>query len=479
MGKIDKYYVKNLKNLSHNLSKHTKLLKKLRKTKKLSKREKNKLKYETDNFINSVKETSNFPAFEDMTNVEAELEYRIVPVSVLTGVIPQVTPQISTQVTPQVTPQVTLPNVKSLEIEEDLHVCTPHAKPKITSVNASGSQIIYPAKPLTALDIRACYSVDSIKLTNTTDLKIGIVVAYRYSKIQEDFDVFCDKNGFVRYQLNIINLGSTFVDNPEWACEACLDVQAVYSITANVNPSIYIACSKSPSMQDMVDAIQYCKDNKFNIINMSFGTYEFNGCQKFDALFNSDNIFVASTGDSNYASTPSTSKNVISVGGSTNYLNSEKKLVKCTTWDKGGTGTSKYNVKPAYQSGIAGAKRVVPDFSMNANPKTGLVIQCSLYGGYCVVGGTSLSAPLTAGFLYLVNIQRTILKKPLLTSNSTSKYDVHTTLYKSIYANKSNYSQCFFDIVEGFDTTKAKVGYDCVGLGSPLLPPLYDYLTNI
>jgi kumamolisin len=73
---------------------------------------------------------------------------------------------------------------------------------------------------------------------------------------------------------------------------------------------------------------------------------------------------------------------------------------------------STFFAKPSYQSALSYAKRAVPDVSSDANPSTGALI--ILNGASEQVGGTSLSSPMWAGLMGLVNSTRLTASKPTL-----------------------------------------------------------------
>src|SRR5207302_3172606 len=73
----------------------------------------------------------------------------------------------------------------------------------------------------------------------------------------------------------------------------------------------------------------------------------------------------------------------------------------------GGFGVSRYFSRPAYQNGFTTSlTRSVPDVSVNGDPAKGIEI-CQADAGGCPTGaqygGTSLSAPLWAAFVALLN----------------------------------------------------------------------------
>lgn len=125
-------------------------------------------------------------------------------------------------------------------------------------------------------------------------------------------------------------------------------------------------------------------------------------------------------------------------------------LVSGTFYATGG-GVSTYFAKPAYQKSVQGNMRCVPDIALNADPDTGIVlfINGTLMGG---IGGTSMSAPLFAG--YLASIGTTGFVNPQL-------YSAPANCFRDITVG------CNYDTTTTSSTYKAVIGYDCcTGLGS-------------
>src|SRR5262249_40868204 len=90
---------------------------------------------------------------------------------------------------------------------------------------------------------------------------------------------------------------------------------------------------------------------------------------------------------------------VIGVGGTTLHLTGTGDVASETGWAGSGGGMSKVFARPAYQTrpGMpAGDRRLVPDVSLLANPETGAFVRVN--GHDLQIGGTSLSAPIWAGF---------------------------------------------------------------------------------
>ncbi|HEX4612902.1 MAG TPA: S53 family peptidase [Urbifossiella sp.] len=137
-------------------------------------------------------------------------------------------------------------------------------------------------------------------------------------------------------------------------------------------------------------------------------------------------------------------------------------------WPGSGGGLSKVFDRPAYQNrpGFpAGTKRMVPDVSLLADPATGGYVR--LNGNDVVFGGTSLSAPVWAGFCALLNESRVKLNKPTLPALNPLLYQLAGT-------------NCFRDITVGSNGVfHAGPGFDMVtGLGVPHIQNLMGKLNQ-
>ena len=142
---------------------------------------------------------------------------------------------------------------------------------------------------------------------------------------------------------------------------------------------------------------------------------------------------------------PSASPCVTACGGTNlvcpNYVYDGSTIERA--WSSGGGAVSAKFSKPSYQSGLGGSGRATPDVALVADPDTGVLFRVN--GQNYVFGGTSVAAPIFAGFLACVN----------------PSVFVNPILYSSSGAN-------FHDVTEGSNGAfTAGVGYDnCTGLGS-------------
>uniref|UniRef100_A0A6C0I755 Peptidase S53 domain-containing protein n=1 Tax=viral metagenome TaxID=1070528 RepID=A0A6C0I755_9ZZZZ len=369
--------------------------------------------------------------------------------------------------------------------------------------NDNNDDIDNTLKPLNGSDLFSLYNIPK-NITNilgkTRQVKIAIVIAYSYKNLQADLETYwafnkldaickcptlkiCNRTT-ITPQLSFLSDGTS---QNAWSIEECLDVQMVATI--NPNADIYVVESNDASIENMFTAVDYAvKVLEADIISMSWGMeedYEFVNDSLFNLQYN-DICYCASSGDNNYVSYPSSSPNCVSVGGTTVITDNESNRISEITWDNAGCGVSVMYDIPNYQISnlkTKQVKRIMPDVSLIANPDSGINI---CFNGKIVngVGGTSVSAPIFAGILSLVNQTRINNNQPLLTSiysnQVANEYNVQTKLY-NLLNNKHKYNNCFFDIRNGVDGVYiASSGYDiATGLGSPNVGNIYNYLVSI
>jgi kumamolisin len=134
---------------------------------------------------------------------------------------------------------------------------------------------------------------------------------------------------------------------------------------------------------------------------------------------NGSNNGVGGTG--NYTDFPSSSPNVIAVGGTS--LSCPNRIYDNSTvetaWSAGGGGISRYYAKPSYQSSLSGTRRQTPDVASVADPETGVLFIVN--GQTVVYGGTSVSSPTIAA--YIACIDKTAWANPLLYAGTQTFYN--------------------------------------------------------
>ena len=296
--------------------------------------------------------------------------------------------------------------------------------------------------------IRAAYNLPSTGGSGT----IALVNAYNDPNVASDLAAFSAQFNLPAANLQVYKMSSSISSNANWAVEISLDVEWAHAIAPNA--ALLLVEAKSSSLSDLLSAVNYARGRSDVVaISMSWGGSEFSTETAYDSYFTSQYgaSFFASSGDTGGAIIwPSSSVNVISVGGTTLTQGTSGYLE--TAWSGSGGGVSAYEPKPAYQSSLTYLKRATPDVSYNADPNTGFAVYDSYgYSGWLVVGGTSCGAPQWAA------IQA--LGKTVISSNIYAAYSSPTT-----------YAADFRDIQSGTaGSYSAGTGYDLVtGVGSPL-----------
>lgn len=341
----------------------------------------------------------------------------------------------------------------------------------------------------TPTQIKKAYGLDKIVVPGNRPgdgITVAVIIAYSYPNLQRDFNVYCNQFKLPLQTLKIVKMpGATY--NAGWALEECLDVQQVHAMAPYAK--IMVVEAKSALLADIFTAINYANRNGANVISMSFGIVEFSRQINYLSYFNNKSIcYVASSGDTAARiEFPSSSPNVLSVGGTTLELDASGNRINEVTWNSGGCGISAYINKPSYQTGIStitGTKRTCCDISLVANPDTGVYTYFN--NSWYALGGTSLSAPCMAGMLAICNQLRKINRKSLLSTVEKSPNNIMNFLYKDIYlpslsGNSAKYIANFNDINNGVTGGFTSInGYDYpTGLGSPKMNILSQSFLNI
>jgi subtilase family serine protease len=330
------------------------------------------------------------------------------------------------------------------------HIYSPSGKSQQDVASNSLSSILY-----TPTQVKKAYNLPASGGSGT----IAVIDAYDCPTAQNDFVVFSQQFGLPTTNFEKHMMKPHIEVNADWAVEISLDVQWAHAIAPNA--TILLVEAPSASFSDLLAAVNYAA-NRADVIavSMSWGGSEFPTQSSYNSHFTSNHgvVFFASTGDFGAGVMwPSTSTNVIAVGGTTLTLNPDGTVASETGWSGSGGGISAYETEPQYQidygvSGTSG-KRAVPDVSYDSDPATGFPVYDSTplngQSGWFIVGGTSAASPQWAAIHSLV----------LSVSNNN--------LYQDAKWNTPVYLR---DITSGSNGAySATSGYDLVtGLGSPI-----------
>ncbi len=307
-------------------------------------------------------------------------------------------------------------------------------------------------------DVQTAYNLNGLYKAGLTGTgqTVVIVDAYGSPTIAADASIFSSFYGLSPLNLTIYQPGGAPAFNSGWAGETTLDVEWAHSVAPGANIALVEAFTNS--FDDLDAAILYAVDNQLgNVISNSYGAPEVElGGVPFTPL---DDILLAaaaegisvnySSGDSGDfyleegqtdVSYPASSVYATGVGGTSLALKADKTMAFQTGWGNNetrialatdasgynppvvpplelgfiygaGGGVSRVYAKPAFQRGLHGKFRLVPDISYLADPYTGVEIICNT--GSCsgsgsslavyVIGGTSLACPMFSGMWAIAN----------------------------------------------------------------------------
>jgi hypothetical protein len=352
----------------------------------------------------------------------------------------------------------------------------------------------------TPRQIRAAYGFNQISLpggvkADGTGQTIAIITAFNDPNITSDLHTFDSALGLSDpKKFSIVNQtggsAKSLTTDSGWAGETALDVEWAHAIAPGAN--ILLVEANSNRLSDLLTAVDYARHAAgVSVVSMSWGADEFWSQTYYDKYFTTPArhqgvTFVASSGDDGSwwgPSWPSSSSNVLAVGGTSLRLTSTNSIGSETGWSGSGGGISQLEYEPSYQNNVqrSGA-RVAPDVSYNANPNTGFAFYDSVadsYGdvGWGVVGGTSAGTPQWAALVAIANQGRALAGKGSLDGATGTL----PTLY-ALYNNPSAYTAAFNDVTLGRSSYffSAHRGYDAVtGLGTPKAPGVVQALMGI
>jgi subtilase family serine protease len=322
---------------------------------------------------------------------------------------------------------------------------------------------------LTPAQVKAAYGFSNVTFGSVTGNGAGetiaIVDAYNDPKIVSDLAKFDQTFGLAAPpSLKIVNQtgGSTLPQaDSGWAGEIALDVEWAHAIAPGAN--ILLVEASSATMSALDAALDYARNAAGVVaVSNSWGGSEFSTEKSQDAHFTTPaghvgvTFTVAAGDDGAGAEYPSSSPDVLSVGGSTLGLTASGAWSSESVWSGGGGGVSRYEGAPSYQTSLALAARGAPDVSYDANPYTGFAVYDTYGGsGWAQYGGTSAGAPQWAALVAIADQGRALAGKSSLSNAQDALYAMPRT--------------DFHDIASGSNGYRATTGYDLAsGLGSPI-----------
>jgi subtilase family serine protease len=255
-----------------------------------------------------------------------------------------------------------------------------------------------------------------------------------------------------------------------WAEEISLDLDAVSATCPSCH--ILLVEANGPTTRPLMAAVETAVRLGAVAVSNSYGGHEDKSVLRADVhLYHPGVAVTASSGDSGYGvQWPASSPYVTAVGGTSLSAAGNGRGWTETAWAGAGSGCSKFEAKPSWQTDNKCGRRMVADVAAVADPATGLGVydtfnNCVLallcdamigsgaakgLNGWAQIGGTSLSAPIVAAVYALAG-------------------NHHRTRY--LYAHQD----ALYDVLKGSNGScpvpyycTARVGYDGpTGLGTP------------
>jgi hypothetical protein len=304
-----------------------------------------------------------------------------------------------------------------------------------------------------------------------------------------DITNYASMNGLTNVPLVVVPVGGGVATPGDGSIEVSLDIEMVLAMAPGVsNIFIYEAPNPSP----WVDLLsQMANDNFAKSLSCSWGGGGPNPAaeQIFLQMAAQGQSFFNASGDSAAFSGPvefpSESPNITQVGGTTLTTDGSGNYVSETAWNWGGGvgssgGISTSTAIPSWQLGLdvttnhgSTTLRNIPDVALTADD----VYVLYNNGHRGLVGGTSVAAPLWAGFIALVNESAAQLAQPPVGFLNPALYAL---------CRGTNYTANFHDIVTGNNTNAASPlnfpavpGFDlCTGWGTPAGTNLINSFTT-
>jgi subtilase family serine protease len=288
-------------------------------------------------------------------------------------------------------------------------------------------------------DLQSAYSLPStIAGAGQT---VAVIDAYDNPKAETDLGIYRAQFGLppcttANHCFEKVNqLGQQ--DNPPaadtigWSLEETLDLDMVSAICPNCH--ILFVEVNDDLGNDLAAGVSEAAALGATQISNSYGGPEYATETTLDSNYNQPNaMVVASSGDSDYGvAYPASSPYVTAVGGTNLTVASDFRGWNEFVWNNAnvqgaGSGCSAFEPKPAWQNDAGCPNRMVADVAALADPYAGVAIYDTYivagytYGGWAVLGGTSVGAPIVAGIYALAGASPALLHDASYTYSHTS-----------------------------------------------------------
>lgn len=317
--------------------------------------------------------------------------------------------------------------------------------------------------------LRSAYKLPA---TGNSASIVAIVDAFGYPNAEADLAVYrrqfglppcTTANGCFR---KVNQTGATSplpAANLGWEEETALDLDMVSAICPSCK--LLLVEANSPLFDDISTAVGTAADLGAHVINNSYGGDEFAGTPYDTDYFYPGMVVVASTGDSGYGTGlefPSSSPNVVAVGGTTLTTATNTRGWTETAWTGSNSGCSATMPKPSWQHDTGCTHRMIADIAAVADPNTGVAVygpSSDTTASWIVLGGTSVAAPIISGVAGAYSGPGSIYTGPI--GLGASDLYVHTGLLFDVRSGSTGFCDPTY-------FCNAGAGYDGpTGLGTP------------
>ncbi len=268
---------------------------------------------------------------------------------------------------------------------------------------------------LTPNDLRAAYGLTEAAAAGGIGQSVAIVEAYHNPLLGADLAVY--RLAFGLPPCTVLNgcltfaaaLGTPLNVSASWEAESDLDAEMVSAIC----PNCKIIVSEAPTDQigDLAAAAGAAVAAGATVVSNSYSSAETASSLAYDHYYDAPGVpMTAGSGDYGYASGasyPASSKHVTAVGGTT-LAASGGTFASESVWTDTGSGCSTIVGKPWWQVDGGCKMRTTNDVAVVGDPATGVAVFLTGFGGWNVLGGTSVGAPIVAAMYALAGNGKTI-----------------------------------------------------------------------
>ncbi len=279
--------------------------------------------------------------------------------------------------------------------------------------NATGAPLIASAPAgYGPSELGAAYALPGLPAAAGGGQTLAIVDAYDDPNAEQDLGVYRAQYGLSSCTSangcfeKVNQRGSTNAypaADSGWAQEISLDLDMAAAVCPNCR--LLLVEADSSGLGDLMTAVDRAATLGATQISNSYGGAEYPAETSDESHYDHPGIAItASSGDSGYGvEFPAASRYVTAVGGTrlTRDAGTPGGWSE-TAWSGAGSGCSAYVAKPAWQTDHGCANRSVADVAAVADPATPVAVYDSVpvqsSSGWLLMGGTSASAVIVAGF---------------------------------------------------------------------------------